>query len=119
MPRLEKQLRLNIMVNGHPRQEAVLKSQLTTISPTRNKHKYRLGNEWTESSPVEKDLGDDKGGLVDEKLNMSEQCALTAQYPGLHQKKRDQQIKEGDSPHLLHSHETPPGVLRSALGAPT
>ncbi|PKU38308.1 hypothetical protein llap_11386 [Limosa lapponica baueri] len=39
------------------------------------KHKYRLGGEWIENRPEEKDLGI----LVDEKLNITQQCVLAGQ----------------------------------------
>ncbi|GAB0210058.1 cAMP-dependent protein kinase inhibitor alpha [Grus japonensis] len=73
------------------------------------KHDYRLGEEWIESSPEEKDLG----VLVDEKLNMNQQRALAAQKA-----KCGQQVEGGDSPSLLRFRETPPEGC-SGLGPPT
>jgi len=83
------------------------------------KHKYRLGREWLESSPEEKDLG----VLVDEKLNMSQQCALAAQKAtcilGCVKRSVASRSREGILPLYSTLVRPPPGVLRPALEPPT
>ena len=81
------------------------------------KHKYRLGEEWIESSPAGKNLR----VLVDGKLTMSQQCALAAQKAncilGCIKRRVASRLREVILP--LYSHETPPGALCLTLGPPT
>ena len=81
------------------------------------KHRYRLGREWIENSPEEKDLG----MLIDDRFNMSRQCALEAQKANciLSYIKRSVTSRSREVVLPPCSHETPSRELYPFLEPPT
>ncbi|GAB0203529.1 mitochondrial enolase superfamily member 1 [Grus japonensis] len=112
LDRLERWARVNCMKFNKA------KCKVLHVGQHNPKHNYKLGEEWIKSSPEEKDLA----VLIDEKLNMSRQCALAAQKAnrvlGCIKRGVTSRLREVILPLYSALVRTPSGVLHPALGAP-
>jgi len=95
------------------------KCKVLHVGRGNTKHRYRLCGQWLESSPEEKGLG----VLVDEKLDMSWQCALAGQKAnlilGCIKRSVASRSREVILPLYSALLRLPPGVLHPALEPPT
>jgi len=94
------------------------KSRVLHLGRNNPMHQYRVGVDLLESSSVERDLG----LLVDNKLTMSQQCALAAKKAngilGCMKKSVASRSREVLLPLLLCPSEAPSGVLCPVLDSP-
>ncbi|GAB0196064.1 hypothetical protein GRJ2_002071700 [Grus japonensis] len=93
------------------------KCRILHLGWSNTRHKYKLGKEWLESSPAERDLG----VLVNSRASMSQQCALAAKRAnhilgGIKHSRHHQPVKRGDYPAIFSIGVASPGVLCAVLG---
>jgi len=92
------------------------KCRVLHLGRNNNKYQYRLGHDLLERRSAEKDVG----GLVDNRLVMSQMCALVARMAnGILGciKECGQQVRVGYPPPLLCPGQASPGVLYPVLGS--
>ena len=117
MERHEKELdRLEKWAHGYFLRFTEAQCVMLHFGQSNCRYVHTLGEELIECSPVEKDVGD----LMDQKLN-SEPAACSCiwegqMFPGLHQKRSNQQGEGIDCPFLLCPCEVASGVLCPVLG---
>ena len=92
----------------------MLKCQIVHLGRSNAGHKYKLGQEWLESSPAERNLG----ALVESRLSLSAVCPGSQEgkpHPGVHQTQHSQLVKN-DYLAVFSTGVASPGVLCAVLG---